>query len=167
MKIALVSDSHNNARALDEAIREANGSGARALIHAGDLSDAVYIENLKRFNGRVIFVFGNNDLDRDEMVARADGSNIEIAGDVFDGHVGDCAVFAAHYPHLAEKAIASGSYDLIVHGHTHAKRMKNIRGCVVINPGEIEGARSGESTFALFDTRTMGAEFRTLPHRQI
>jgi len=165
MKIALISDSHNNAFALDAAIQEANEAGAEVLIHTGDLSESIYIENLKRFDGQVVFVFGNNDRRQDEMRARADGSNVTVAGDFFSGRIDDLAVFAVHYPHRAEEALASGMYDLIVHGHTHTKRVEDINGCVVINPGEIEGSRSGESTFALFDTRTKDVEFRTLPHR--
>lgn len=165
MKIALISDSHNNAPALDAAIQEANEVGAEVLIHAGDLSDPVYIENLKCFNGRVVFVFGNNDRRQDEMRTRAGDSNVTIAGDIFSGRIDDLAVFAAHYPHLAEEALAADGYNLVVHGHTHAKRVDTINGCLVINPGEIEGARSGESTFALFDTRTKDVEFRVLPHR--
>ena len=61
MKLALLSDSHDNMRNLDSAVAEAHSVGCEVLIHAGDLIDPSGIHHLQKFNGKVIFVFGNND----------------------------------------------------------------------------------------------------------
>jgi uncharacterized protein len=121
MKFALLSDSHDNMRNLDSAIAEAQNVGCEVLIHAGDLIDPSGIHHLQKFNGSVIFVFGNNDHDKEEIIRLAKYSNILVAGDYFDDTIDGARVYVTHYPHIAETVFLSNQHDLVVFGHTHQK----------------------------------------------
>jgi putative phosphoesterase len=53
----------------------------------------------------------------------------------------------------------SGSFDIILTGHTHSiVNKKNNNGVLIVNPGEACGYLTGNATFAIIDTNTMKAE---------
>jgi putative phosphoesterase len=64
MKLAVISDTHDNIKNLETAIAKINKSGAEILLHCGDLCSPFVIESLTLFNGPVHIVFGNNEGDR-------------------------------------------------------------------------------------------------------
>jgi len=162
MKLALLSDSHSNTENLDTAIASANTAGCEVLIHAGDLISPSCIENLLSFNGRVIFVFGNNDFEREEIKNKAEGTHIEIAGDFFDGETGGIHVYVTHYPQDAKRAFKTQKFDLVVFGHTHRPKSEVENERLLVNPGEIYGRRTGKSTWALFDTENRKLTFKEI-----
>ena len=59
-----------------------------------------------------------------------------------------------HYPKEAEVAARSGNYDLCIFGHTHSYFDHKVGTVRLLNPGEIKGNRTGNPTFAIFDTET-------------
>lgn len=159
MKIALLSDSHDNVDNLEKAIADANSRDCEILIHAGDLMSPQHIDNLKRFKGKAFFVFGNNDSEKEEIRERSKDSNILVAGDFYDGMIDDQRVYVTHYPEIAKTAFFSGSYDLVVFGHTHQKMSERKDEKILINPGEIYGQRKGHASWAIYDSETRGVEF--------
>ena len=65
MKIAIISDSHDNIWKLDQALAQI--SRADALIHCGDLCSPFVIKHLGAWAGNkktIYIVWGNNDGDR-------------------------------------------------------------------------------------------------------
>ena len=160
MKLALLSDSHDNIRNLDFAIADANSEECEVLIHAGDLIDPSGIHHLQKFNGKVVFVFGNNDHNKEEIIQLSNGSNILVAGDCFDDTIEGARVYVTHYPHIAETVFLSNQHDLVVFGHTHQKIMEVKKGRTLINPGEVCGHRKGHASWATYDTKSKAVEFR-------
>ena len=60
MKICIVSDSHDRADALEQAVREAKARGAEAVIHCGDLIGAQTVKPALAHGLPVHLVHGNN-----------------------------------------------------------------------------------------------------------
>jgi len=56
----------------------------------------------------------------------------------------------------------SGDYDAVFYGHNHIKNKERIADCLVLNPGEISAHKTGEATFAIYDTKTNDAEIFSL-----
>lgn len=155
MKIAIMSDSHDNWPNLERAIEIANLNSCKYLLHAGDLISPPGTEYLQKFKGKVIFVWGNNENEKTGITRKMDAiDNFELAGGYYEGEIDGVKIFMNHYPKYAELAAKSGEYDLVIHGHTHKYREESFSNTLLINPGEIQGMLSGSPIFALFDTKT-------------
>lgn len=155
MKIAVMSDSHDNWENLSQAVRQANDLDCEVLLHAGDLVAPAGVAVLQDFRGKVKFVWGNNETEQVEITRQMTVADMEVF-DRFEGQIGGLAVFMSHYPQPAETASLSESFDLCVHGHTHQyreERVDNKEGQVaktlILNPGEIQGYRTGQASFAV------------------
>jgi len=155
MKIAIMSDSHENWNALGKAIEISNNENCEYLLFGGDLISPPGIAVLEKFKGLIKFVWGNNEAERVGIVRKMDSSkNMEMCGDVFEGTIDGIKIFMNHYPRFTELAAKSGEFDLCIHGHTHIYRQEVLGNTVLINPGEIQGYKTGQSTFIIFDTST-------------
>lgn len=89
------------------------------------------------------------------MTIKLDASKkIELCGDTFEGEVDGLKVFMNHYPLYTELALKSGDYDLCVCGHTHEYREEKMEDRLLVNPGEIQGFKTGKPCFVIFDTST-------------
>ncbi|MCA9372515.1 metallophosphoesterase [Candidatus Woesebacteria bacterium] len=155
MKIAIMSDSHDQWENLSKAIKQANKANCEVLLFAGDLISPPGIAVLQQFSGLVKFVWGNNEGERVGMTRMFDQSeNMELCGDIYEGELDGTKIFMNHYPRAAELAAQSGQFDLAIHGHTHEYREEKVGECWLLNPGEIQGYRTGSSTFMIFDTET-------------
>jgi putative phosphoesterase len=143
-----------------------NERNVNALIHCGDYCSPFtkrWFDNLKENIKKNFFgVFGNNDGDHEflrknlgQICKLVDGS-IELVQE-FDGK----KVFASHMP-TAKTIDAlgnSGSFDIVLSGHTHSiVNKKNDNGVLIINPGEACGYLTGNATFAIIDINKMEAE---------
>ncbi len=57
-----------------------------------------------------------------------------------------------HIAHL--KTVLQKLDDVVCYGHSHGFRVEKKGRTTVVNPGEVFGVLTGESTFAIYDTRT-------------
>ena len=64
------------------------------------------------------------------------------------------ALLHGHEAELLDFTISSGYFDYVVYGHTHEVRLEEVRGTLVINPGETCGYLSGRATIALLEPLT-------------
>jgi putative phosphoesterase len=160
MKIAILSDIHDNvwklASALDAA-READ-----ALICCGDLCSPFVAHQIGRgFAGPIHIVFGNNDGDLFRIANNARGyGHIHLHGELFRGEFDGKRVAANHYESIGRALAASSEFDVVCHGHNHVYEVTRIGRTLSINPGAIMGARfapdgaraDAPSTFVIYDT---------------
>jgi putative phosphoesterase len=154
MKIAIMSDSHDNWAKLTEAIGIANKEDCTHLLFAGDLIAPPGIVVLEKFNGKIHFVWGNNEAEKVGITRKMDASEkITLEGDIFESEIHGVKVFMNHYPRIAELAAKSDEFDLCIYGHTHEYREEKINDTILINPGEIQGYLTGNSTFIIFDSQ--------------
>lgn len=156
MRIAIVSDSHDQIANLHRAVMLANAERAEILIHCGDLISPFMLNRLHLFQGEVHLIYGNNIGDLHLISSRCETifGNIThhgIQGSIVaDGlHIG-----FTHYPDLARGLAFTGTYDVICCGHNHLAAVEQINSCLLINPGDLLGKDSIPG-FAILDTSDM------------
>jgi putative phosphoesterase len=154
MKIAVISDSHDNIWKLEKAMPFL--SQADIVLHCGDLISPFMIKRLVEGLGTIPIhiVWGNNDGDKALLskLARESGS-ITIHGETASLELGGKKIAINHYPEIARREAESGTYDLVCYGHDHTAYYEKIGETLLLNPGELMGM-NGRSTFVIYDTQT-------------
>ncbi len=150
MKIAIVSDTHDNTANFNKAIDFLNQEKIEVMLHCGDICDQQTIDEAqKRFKGEIYFVRGNGDYD------------LNIIPEKMEMVLGSKKIAWVHYPDIAKKLAESGNYDAVFYGHTHRPWEETIGKCRLVNPGELAGQRY-KPCFALYDTETDKLELKIL-----
>jgi putative phosphoesterase len=154
MRIAIISDTHDNIWKLDCAMPHL--ADADVILHCGDLCSPFVTKRLiEGVKGKPVhIVWGNNDGDRRAHTLVAAGApNIRFAGEFADLTVDGLKVAVIHYPEIARPLAEGGAYDLVCHGHDHKANEEHIGRTILLNPGDVHGLY-GRSTMALFMTGT-------------
>ncbi len=152
MKIAIMSDIHDNLPRLKEAIDKAQGMGIKICILTGDIQTLDTLGIVAENFSKVYLALGNGDY----AIDRATGlipKNIVWAKGILDFRLGSLECAAVHYDYLARDLAQKGGYDYVFYGHTHTPWEKTIGKTKMVNPGEVAG-QFGKATFAILDTST-------------
>ncbi len=160
MKIGVLSDTHDNLpnvrRAVDAFVR----AGVEALLHAGDICSPFVIREFAPLSGkgvRMHAVFGNNDGDRVMLVRRGEGfCEFHDVSAVLE--MGGRKIALTHYPDFAPALLASGAFDLVIHGHDHKVRLVEDGGRRLLDPGTCSGYGVARATVAVVDTADLAVE---------
>ncbi len=165
MKIAIISDIHENAHNLILFLNDIKHRDVAQIICLGDLINAGIARILALQAIPVTTVWGNNDGERVAITALSleEKSNLTVGFDTFDIlEFGGRKIFITHYTMLAKPMAQSGEFDAVFYGHDHKKNIDHVDTCLVVNPGELAATRSGSATYALYDTLTNTADIMTL-----
>ena len=162
--IGIMSDSHDNLKAIQKAVEYFNKKQVKAVLHAGDIVSPFTVRAFKELEPKLYFVFGNNDGDKVTLTKW-----FEEIGAVSCGDFGDLTIDGLHIALLhgtnetLVKAIAEcEDFDVVVRGHTHEPGVKMIDGTPVINPGECCGVLSGKATVATVEIANLNVEITEL-----
>jgi putative phosphoesterase len=149
MRIAILSDIHDNVWKLDAALKRAEGAGV--LICCGDLCSPFIVHQIGRgFAKPVHIVFGNNDGDLFRIANNArQYSQIRLHGSLFRGDFDGKRFAVNHYDDIGRAIAASGEFDVVCFGHNHCFEIGRAARTLMINPGAVMGA-----TFAADGSRT-------------
>ena len=162
MKIAIISDIHDNAHNLVLALEKISAYGnIKKIIFLGDFAGAAIAGLLCASPIPVFAIWGNNDGDKCLITkfSLEENSNMEVGFETFDIiEIEERKVFLTHFPLLAKSMAKSGDFDAVFYGHDHTKNKERIGDCLVINPGEIGAYKTGIATFAIYDSETNDAE---------
>jgi len=140
MKVAIISDTHDNLASAKKAIEWLNKEEISLLLHCGDISSRETANELaKMFKGEIKFVRGNADVDLTDI---PEAGEIQIEGK---------GIAFVHFPEPARRLAKTGKYDLVFYGHTHKPWEEMIGNCRMVNPGEAAG-QFYKQTFAVYDT---------------
>lgn len=151
MKIALLSDTHNNWKDTGVAVSAASAADCEVLFFSGDLTRPQGVSVLADFEGPVHMIIGNNEFEIDEIWAAAnDTDNVIYHGEICDIERKGLRIFMHHYPQQAARKAESGIYDLCIHGHTHRFTDRTIKGVRVLNPGAVSH-RGSAPTWGIYD----------------
>lgn len=152
MRIAVLSDSHDQIPNLHAAVQRANEAQANLLIHCGDLISPFMLRYLHAFNGPVHLIYGNNAGDQHLISARCGKifANIHHHGTHGRITVGGWRIAFIHYPKLARDIARSGEYHLVCYGHDHIFNSEHVGACLLVNPGDLLG-KDEIPSFALVD----------------
>lgn len=151
MKLAILSDSHDNIWNLEKALQKLGE--VEQLIFLGDFCAPFSLKQIAdAFAGEIHCVPGNNDGDMFLLMKIAGAAgNVTFYNPVGMLEAGGRKIAFAHYPEIAEGLAATGKYDAVFSGHTHIFMEKQVGETMWVNPGEVMG-RFGEPSFVIYDT---------------
>jgi len=163
MKIAIISDSHDNIPNMEKALAWMKENSIEQLIHCGDLCAPGVLVNVlaPQFTGPIHMVFGNVE-DKETVIEKvAKFDHIHHYGDVGDFEIDGKKIGVIHYPEKAKKMAESGKYSIVFYGHNHKAWEETIGTTKLVNPGTLAGLFA-KATFAVYDTNTNILELKIL-----
>jgi len=168
VKVCIVSDSHDRADALAQAVREARAAGAEAVIHCGDLIGAQTVKPALAAGLPVHLIHGNNVGDTQALHLQSRRSNglLQYHGADARLELGGRRVFVVHYDDYGYAMACTGQWDLVCCGHSHKAEARSVRTVQdtqtwLVNPGTVAGL-AAPATWALADLAAMRFEVREL-----
>ena len=152
MKIAILSDSHDNIWNLENALAAVAEEGCEVLLHCGDLiAPFIVAQMAQAFGGPIHIVEGNNDGDgRLQQQVAAGFAHVTLHGPYAELELGGRQVALIHYPEPARRIAQSGVFDLVCYGHDHKQHWEQLGDCLLVNPGEVMG-RMGAPSWGVYD----------------
>lgn len=154
MKIAILSDIHDNSENLLRAIEMS--ADTDAMICCGDLcSPFIILDFGRNYTKPVHIVFGNNDADRFRIANLArEFPHLKLHGEYCELEFDGLSFSVNHFDNIGRAIAKGGAFDVVCFGHIHTRAIERHGKCIIINPGEVYGKRTGEATFVIFDTQT-------------
>ena len=168
MKICIVSDSHDRAEALDNAVSAAAAQGAQAVIHCGDLIGGHTLRPAMHRGLPMHLIHGNNLGDSVTLhrLARDSGGSLQYHGGDARIELFGRKIFVVHYPEYGHAMACTGDWDLVCCGHSHhaeITQVANVKGgkTWLVNPGTV-ACLSDKATWVAGDLAAMHFEIQTL-----
>jgi hypothetical protein len=152
----IISDTHDNRRAIEKAVSLFNRRAVGMVFHAGDIVSPFTFRDFSKLACGMAMVFGNNDGERIGLQKTFSPLG-PIAVGPYQCEFGGKRFVLMHEPACLEALAAGGGVDVIIYGHTHEVDVKTGR-TLIINPGEGGGWLSGRATAAILDLSTMKVE---------
>jgi len=159
MKIAIISDSHDNIPNIEKFLAWAKINQIEMLIHCGDIAAPAMVSKLlvPNFFGPIHLVHGNvSDRAALAEVCRS-LTQVKLHGDqgelmIDSERSGKIKIAFCHFPETARALAASGQYALVFYGHSHKPWLETLANhCQLINPGTLGGLFQ-KPTFAVYDS---------------
>jgi hypothetical protein len=158
MKIAVLSDSHDNIWNLNKTLQIIKQERCEAIIFCGDFCAPFTADILSSSSLPIYACFGNNDEDQFAIAEKLHAVQIwpltsEFAKVELDGQ----KIAFCHYPKLSELLAKTGDYQAVFHGHTHKSYSQTVGTTLLANPGAVCGIVSGKpgpASFGLYTTQT-------------
>ncbi|MDD5040585.1 MAG: YfcE family phosphodiesterase [Patescibacteria group bacterium] len=156
MKIAIVSDSHDNLPNIEKTLTFITNEHVETLIHCGDVCAPGTLKFFSdHFAGPIHLCFGNVDGDKYNMarLAYEECKNVKIHGDIGELQIGEMRIAFVHYPYMAKALAAEAAHDIVFYGHNHKPWEEMVGSTKLVNPGNLANIFY-QPTFALYDTET-------------
>jgi len=153
MKIAIISDIHDNLVNLEKCLSWCKADCVEQLICCGDVTNAETVQFIsENFPHQIHLVRGNADIFGDKEIKRL--ANINNYGRIALVELAGKKIGVCHEPFLIGKVLELGVCDIVFYGHTHKPWESKEAGVRAINPGTLGGVFQ-KATFAVWD---MGKE---------
>ncbi len=172
MKIAIISDTHDNFPAAVWIIEYLNSHKIPVALHAGDIINPGIIHRfIEHYTGNLHFVFGNNDGEKARLALKAEAaSNATCHHSDMHLELDGKKIFMNHYSTIGELVAHSGTVDVAIGGHDHKYRVIPHGKSLFINPGNTVmqdkwSTDTVEKTigFVILDTNDLSHERVTIP----
>lgn len=164
MKIAIVSDTHDNLTNFKKAVSWIKKEKIKVILHCGDICAPTTLrEILKDFSGDFHLVFGNINGDRFRITKMAyqEFKNLKLWGELGELEIDGKRIAFVHLPEFARGLAHTQKYDLVFYGHDHKPWEEKIEKTRLVNPGNLAGLFY-KATFAVYDTKTEKLELKIL-----
>jgi len=161
MKIAIISDTHDNLATLDKFLAYIKENPVGAIIHCGDIAEGETLTQLaKNFSGPILAVFGNMDYRESvENAAKKYPGQIQLFKNFGQAEIGGLKIGFCHFPESAKTHAKESNFDFVFYGHTHKPWLEKISRCRLVNPGTLAGMFY-PATFATLDADTKKLELK-------
>ncbi len=159
MRIAILSDTHDQIPNLQAAVTFCNAYGVTMLIHCGDLISPFMLDELAAFGGACHLVYGNNAGDQ-HLISQFCGTrfpSITHHGPLGLVEAGGRRLAFTHYPQMARGLASQGLFDVVCYGHNHIHKVETVGKTLLVNPGEMLG-KDDQPGFCVLDTATLAVE---------
>ena len=154
MRIAILSDIHDNVWNLEKVLNTLKIEKVDAIIFCGDFCAPPTFRKLADFGLPLYAVFGNVDGAQKEITTLASKNykNVTIEKDLLEVELDKKKIAACHNDKFAVGLASTGKYDAVFYGHTHALKSERLGNTILANPGEVHSFSSGKCTFGIYDT---------------
>jgi hypothetical protein len=157
MKIAVLSDIHDNIWNLEKAISQVKEKKCEALIFCGDMCAPFTAKLLSELKLPIQAVWGNADEDHWAIVKEGgeDFSAFPLMQEFGEEEIEGRKIAFCHYPKLGELLAGTNHYDAVFHGHSHRQYYKKVGKTLLANPGAvcgIIGGKPGLASFMIYNT---------------
>lgn len=151
MIIGVISDTHDRIPFIIKAIEKLNAEKVDLVLHCGDYCAPFAVSPFKNLAAKMIGVYGNNDAEKELLKNAFLNIGKEVKGSFAKLDVNGFKIAMLHGENkdLLETIVECGFFDLVVYGHTHKVEVNEVGKTLVINPGEVCGYLTGESSLAL------------------
>jgi uncharacterized protein len=170
MLIGILSDTHDNAINLVNAIKLFNKRKVKLAIHCGDWVSPFMPDFCEEAKFKIISIFGNNEGDKYRFLMRSKINkwNIEFHNKFVELELEKRKLIAYHGDSdaIMISLIASKKYDAVFSGHTHKAVVEKKGKTLHVNPGSTCGIAESKLTknitVAIYDTKNNSAEIINL-----
>ncbi len=160
MKIAIISDIHDNLVNLRKCLAWCEKNNIEKIICCGDVTNGETLGILAEEFGKEIFlVRGNLEIYEEEEIEPY--KNYTYGGRTAIWEIGGKRVGVCHEPFLIDQVLAKGKCDIVFYGHTHQPWIEEKKGIQIVNPGTLGGVFT-QATFAVWDTASGKLELKLL-----
>ncbi len=153
MKIAIISDIHDNIYNLKKVLHFAKREKIQSLICAGDLGNKETLKYLaNNFIRQIFIVYGNADLYNKVEVNKY--TNLIFFEKLGFFKIKDLSFALCHQPQFIENILRENNkIDYLFYGHTHRPSIKTKDHIIIANPGSLNDSLQ-VSSFAVLDALT-------------
>ncbi len=153
MRVAIISDVHNNETNLKKVLDYCERGNIKTIICCGDLASQETLDFANdNFSGTIHYTFGNMDNDQLRNFEHVENyKNTKIYQKFGETEIENKKISFVHFPDKAKKLCETGKYDFIFYGHTHKPWEEMVGSCKMLNPGNVAG-EIYPPTFAVWNT---------------
>lgn len=161
MKIAIVSDIHDNLANLNIFLAWIKKENIEKIICLGDVTDSDTLSQLAtKFGKQIFLVHGNVELYDIKDVSKH--PNIQDFGKIGMINLDRVTIGFVHEPTYIKKLQSTNSdtnFDYIFYGHTHKPWLNQENGTIIANPGNLSNTFHA-AAFATLDTENNKLELK-------
>lgn len=152
MKIAIVSDTHDNLANLDKFLSFVREENITTILHCGDVIFPQTLAHLvSKFDGNLFLSLGNADLKEEILKNFSGNKKLTIFENFGSIRLENKKII---FSHLLENIKGElKKYDFAFFGHTHKPSLKIFGKTKILNPGNLAGLYY-KPTFATLDLKT-------------
>lgn len=164
MKIAILSDIHDNIWNLKKVLLQLEKENVETAILCGDYcAPSTFKMATEQFRSAHC-VWGNVDGEKFRITREIFKNKIKrviLYGEYGETELDNRKIFFNHFPGIAENAAKSDVLDAAFHGHTHTAKNEKLGKTILVNPGAVCGIINGKpakASYAIYNTKTNSAE---------
>ena len=154
--VGIISDTHDNRKAIAKAVTFFNDSKCSLVVHAGDYIAPFTAKDFEKLTCPLIGVFGNNDGEKKGLIAQFSSFG-ELHEGPYEFDYSGKRFILMHEPDSLDYYRKQDSSDIIIYGHTHKVDIHEGKP-LIINPGECCAWLTDHATVVLLDLSTFHIE---------